>query len=301
MNKNYHVPVMLNEAIEGLKIKPTGIYVDLTFGGGGHAKSILSHLKKGKLIAFDKDEDAVKNLPNDNRIILINHDFVYMENFLTYLGLVPVDGILADLGISSYQIDTPERGFSYRNEAPLDMRMDTSSKLTAEMIINQYEKQDLQKILGLYGEVKNARELANIIDQERNIKPIHSTKDLASVVEKAAKGPDKIPKYLSQVFQALRIEVNNELASLSAILEQSAKLLKKHGRLVIITYHSLEDRLVKNFINSGNIEGDVKKDLMGNFFKPFKSITKKPIQSSEEEIKNNTRARSAKLRIAEKV
>ncbi len=294
----YHEPVLLNEVIEGLNIKKNGIYVDSTFGGGGHAKAILEKLDNGKVIAFDQDKDAMANIPDDERLLFFNHNFRFIKNFLMFHNLIPVDGLFADLGVSSYQFDHQERGFSTRFTGPLDMRMDKSAGKDAADIVNNYDEQKLVDVFRLYGELKNARNLAKTIIKERNNKSIESTDQLIEVLEQfAPRG--KRNKFFAQVFQALRIEVNEELDALKEFLEQSPGVLKPGGRLVIISYHSLEDRLVKNFMKSGNFEGVIEKDFYGNKLVPFKSI-KKLIIPSEIEIKRNNRARSAKLRIAEK-
>lgn len=296
----YHIPVMLNECIEGLNIKPDGIYVDVTFGGGGHSKKILEQLSnKGKLFAFDVDEDAKQNVPNDNRFTLIQANYRHLKRFLKLYGITHVNGILADFGISSHQIDEPSRGFATRFDAPLDMRMNTKEGISAKDIVNTYSAEQLQHILGFYGEVINAKTLANKIVELRNNKPIETTKDLVDVCKTVAKGIEV--KYLSQVFQAIRIEVNDELNAIKDFLQQSQEVLADKGRLVIMSYHSLEDRLTKNFMKNGVFEGEPTKDVFGNYEHHLKVITKKPIEASAEELKRNSRARSAKLRIAEKI
>ncbi len=298
---SYHEPVLLKECIEGLKINPDGIYVDVTFGGGGHSKKILESLSdKGKLVAFDQDITASKNLPNDSRIIFINQNFMYLQNSLRLHGIKQVNGILADLGVSSHQFDTGERGFSIRHEGPLDMRMNTKASLTASAVIKNYEGKDLSRIFRLYGEIENFRKLSDLIVSARNDQPIETTlqlKEIASTI--APKHAEH--KYLARVFQALRIEVNKEMEVLQEFLNQSLQVLKNKGRLVIMSYHSLEDRLVKDFMKTGNCEGKQDKDFFGNIFRPFELITKKPIVPNENEINTNNRARSAKLRIAEKI
>ncbi len=297
----YHLPVMLNECIQGLDIKKDGIYVDVTFGGGGHSKEILKHLgENGKLYAFDQDQDAVQNLPDDPRLVFINHNFRYIRQFLEYLKAVPVNGILADLGISSYQINTAEKGFAHRLNGDLDMRMDQNAKLKASDIINQYGERDLLKIFNQYGEIKNAYKLVQVIMEKRKVNPITTIEDFKTAISNCIPGKEE-SKYLSQVFQALRIEVNNEMKALEALLENVTDLLAPGGRFVVMSYHSLEDRMVKNFINTGNVEGELKKDLYGKTSLQMKAITKKPIIPSDEEIAENKRARSAKLRIAEKI
>jgi 16S rRNA (cytosine1402-N4)-methyltransferase len=295
---DYHIPVMLQECIRGLAIEPDGRYVDVTFGGGGHSREILARLKNGKLVAFDRDEDALKNAPADEKFALVNHDFIYMKNFLRYLNLLPVNGILADLGLSSHQVNVPERGFSFRFEGPLDMRMDKEMKKTAADIVNEYSPDKLQQVFSKYGEIRNSRTLAVEIVRIRSGNPFKSTAQLASVAENVMPRKEKRSKYLAQVFQALRIEVNGELEGLEKLLLQAADVLAPEGRLVVITYHSLEDRLVKNFINKGRFSGEAEKDIFGNIFKPFDAVNSNPITPSEEEIEQNPRARSAKLRIA---
>ena len=294
----YHEPVMLSECIEGLNIKPDSVIVDLTFGGGGHSREILKYLTTGKLIAFDQDEDAKANVIDDKRFVFVQHNFRFLSHFLKYHGIEKVDGILADLGISSHHIDSPERGFSFRFDGDLDMRMNQSAPLTASQIINTYSEESLCKLFNDYGEIKNARKLASVIVQNRKSQPIESTQQLAQctrfLVPKAIEN-----KYLAQMFQALRIEVNNELESLKEVLFQTAEVLNPSGRLVIMTYHSLEDRLVKNFIKSGNFDGKLEKDFYGNIQTPWKSINKGVTVPCDDELTSNNRSRSAKLRIAE--
>ena len=296
----YHEPVLLNESINGLAINSDGTYADLTFGGGGHSLEILKKLKKGKLYAFDQDKDAAVNNIDSDQFVLVEHNFKYLKNFLKYYKAFPVDGVLADLGVSSYQINNSDRGFAFRMDGELDMRMDQSSTLTAKHVVNKYSEADLHRIFGLYGEVKNAKTLANVIVHARVKNPIQTTEELIRIIDGCVNKP-KRNQYYAQVFQALRIEVNKELAALQEMLEQCIDVIKKGGRLVVISYHSLEDRMVKNFINKGNIEGKEDKDLYGNVLKPFNSISKKPIMASEEEILRNPRARSARLRIAERI
>jgi 16S rRNA (cytosine1402-N4)-methyltransferase len=295
----YHVPVLLRESIEGLKIKSDGMYVDATFGGGGHAKAILGKLTTGKLFAFDQDEEAAKNVMDDERVVFINQNFRHLKKMLRVQGVTQVDGILADLGVSSYQVDTAGRGFAHRLEGKLDMRMDVHAGKTAVEILNTYSAAQLQKIFSEFGEVRNAKTLAEKIVEARSGQPFETIDGFVKTIEPCIKGNPN--RYLSQVFQALRIEVNDELNALSDFLEQTKSVLKVGGRLVVISYHSLEDRIVKNFIRSGNAEGLDVKDDFGNKEIFFHSINKKPIGSSAEEIKTNPRARSAKLRIAEKV
>jgi 16S rRNA (cytosine1402-N4)-methyltransferase len=297
----YHTPVMLQECIEGLAIKPEGTYVDVTFGGGGHSREILKHLgKSGKLLAFDQDADAKQNLIEDDRFVFIDQNFRYMKNFCRMHNAVP-DGILADLGVSSYQFDQPDRGFSTRGfDAELDMRMDQQASLTAREVINSYSEAQLHRIFGVYGEIQNAKSLANTIATARLNTPIVTVADLKNAIaNRIPRGKEN--KYLAQVFQALRIEVNQELEALKDFLIQSAAVLVSGGRLVVMSYHSLEDRLVKSFIAKGKFSGEVEKDIYGNENKPFHAVSRGAITASELEISNNNRARSAKLRIAVKV
>jgi len=297
---DYHNPVMLQECIEGLNIKPDGVYVDVTFGGGGHSREILKHLgPKGRLLAFDQDADAQKNLPKDDRLTFIDQNFRYLKNNCRLQGAIPADGILADLGVSSHQFDQPERGFSIRFDADLDMRMDQAGVLTAKQVVNTYSEDQLHRIFGIYGEIKNAKTLAQTLVTMRLNNPIDTVDELKKAISKLIpKGKEN--KYLAQVFQALRIEVNQELEALKEFLEQTVDVLKTQGRLVVMSYHSLEDRLVKNFIAKGKFQGEVEKDFFGNQIKPLESITRKALVASDEEIKLNNRARSAKLRIAVK-
>ncbi|MBA3972022.1 MAG: 16S rRNA (cytosine(1402)-N(4))-methyltransferase RsmH [Bacteroidetes bacterium] len=295
----YHNPVLLKECIEGLNINPAGIYVDVTFGGGGHSREILKHLTTGKLYAFDQDDDAVKNKIEDERFVLIKQNFRYLKNFLKMYNALPIDGLLADLGVSSHQFDEAERGFSIRFNAKLDMRMDQNGKQTAADVLNTYSEEDLKRIFRLYGEVDNAGYLASIIFHNRKDKHIDTVNDLKVMITKCVK-KGKENQYYAQVFQALRIEVNKELDVLQELLIQSMEVLKPGGRLVVMSYHSLEDRLVKNIMRSGKFEGEVEKDFYGNQLTPFKQITRKPIVPSAKENEENSRARSAKLRIAEK-
>ena len=297
---DYHNPVMLQECIDGLNIKPDGIYVDVTFGGGGHSREILKYLgPKGRLIAFDQDSDAQNNLPKDDRLTFIDQNFRYLKNNCRLQGAIPADGILADLGVSSHQFDQPERGFSIRFDADLDMRMDQSGLLTAKQVVNTYSEEQLHRIFGIYGEIKNAKTLAQTLVTQRLNKSIDTVDELKKAISKLIpKGKEN--KYLAQVFQALRIEVNQELEALKEFLEQTVDVLKTQGRLVVMSYHSLEDRLVKNYIAKGKFQGELEKDFFGNPIKPLESITRKAIVASGDEIKLNNRARSAKLRIAEK-
>lgn len=293
----YHVPALLKESIDGLNIKPDGIYVDLTFGGGGHSKEILLRIKTGKLIAFDQDEDSEQNIIKDDKLIFIRSNFRFFYNFLKYYGFNQVDGIIADLGISSYHIDNPERGFSHRFDNELDMRMNKNSKLTAKTILNTYDKEKLKYIFKEYGEVDNAYKLADTIVNHRTEKEIVSSKDFRDAILGCTPKFNE-NKYLSKVFQALRIEVNDEIEVLKQMLLKTKDALKKDGRLVIITYNSLEDRLVKNFIKMGKFEGEIDKDFYGNTNAIFEQINKKPIVSDINELNENNRVRSAKLRIA---
>lgn len=298
----YHIPVMLSECLEGLNIKPDGIYVDVTFGGGGHSKAILENLENGKLFSFDQDDDAREMAEEikSEKFTFIQANFRYLKRYLKLHGVKQVDGILADLGISSHQIDVAERGFSTRFDAELDMRMDKNSSRTAKEIINEYSEADLHKIFGMYGEVKNARSLAAAIVLARSKSPILSIEDLKAILNKLAPRGREF-KYYAQVFQALRIEVNDEIKALEEMLAQSLEVLAPGGRIVVISYHSLEDRMVKNFFNMGKFHGEVEKDFFGNQLRPLRVITKKPVTPAETEIKVNNRARSAKLRIAEKI
>ncbi|MDR3350034.1 MAG: 16S rRNA (cytosine(1402)-N(4))-methyltransferase RsmH [Prevotellaceae bacterium] len=295
----YHTPVLLHESVDALCVKPGGTYVDATFGGGGHSREILNRLHKGRLIAFDRDADAVTNTVDNKSFTLIRNNFRYICNLLRYEGVTQVDGILADLGVSSYQFDTPERGFSFRFEAALDMRMNRDSALTAEKVVNTYSEQDLYYIFKMYGEVENAAKVTRFIIAHRNEQPIATVGALVEAVKPCTPRQAE-HKYLAKIFQALRMEVNAEMQALEQLLMQSLKLLKAQARLVVITYHSLEDRMVKNFMRAGNVEGNIEKDFYGKELTPFIVITKKAIIPTEAEIQANTRARSAKLRIAEK-
>jgi 16S rRNA (cytosine1402-N4)-methyltransferase len=294
----YHNPVLLKECMDGLNIHPEGIYVDVTFGGGGHSREILKHLTTGKLYAFDQDDDAVKNKITDERFVLIKQNFRYLKNFLKMYNALPIDGLLADLGVSSHQFDEAGRGFSTRFESRLDMRMDQNSKQTAADVLNNYTEEELKRIFKLYGEIENAGRLAHAVFHARKEKPLQTVSDLKNAIASCVKR-GRENQYHAQVFQALRIEVNKELEVLQELLLQSAEVLKPGGRLVVISYHSLEDRLVKNMMRSGKFEGEVEKDFYGNKLTPFELITRKPIVPSEEEIERNNRARSAKLRIAQ--
>ncbi len=293
----YHIPVLLEESVSSLVTNPNGIYADATFGGGGHTAAILSRLSgDGRVIAFDRDIDAINGALKDPRLTLIHNNFRFIENYARHEDVL-FDGILADLGVSSHQFDTAERGFSFRyEEAPLDMRMNQGAKLTAADVVNSYEADDLERILKLYGEVDGARNVARLITEAR---PIATTGDLDRAVAKVLpKGAEH--KVLAKIYQALRIEVNGEMRSLEKFLEGAARSLKPGGRLVVITYHSLEDRMVKNFIKTGNVEGTLRQDVFGRADTPLEAVNRKPILPAEEEIAQNTRARSAKLRIAER-
>ena len=297
----YHAPVMLREAVEGLAIKKDGVYVDATFGGGGHSREILKSLgENGRLVAFDQDSDAWKNKPDDGRLTDVHENFRYMRRFLKLHDYAEVDGILADLGVSSYQFDTGERGFSIRFDGPLDMRMDSRTELTAEQVLKTYSEQELHKMFEQFGEVRNARQLARHIAENRDKAPLNSIGSLKALLAQVMKGNPN--KYLAQVFQALRIEVNDELGALKDLLEQSVQCLKPGGRLAIITFHSLEDRIVKQYMKQGTW-GEVEKDVFGRVLTEpkLKPLTPKPIEPSETEIKENPRARSARLRIAERL
>ena len=290
---------MLEESLEGLNIKPGGIYIDVTYGGGGHSNAILSRLKGGKLYAFDQDEDAQKQVQTHENLVFTKANFQFVNQYMKLYRQGPVDGLLADLGISSHQIDEPGRGFSTRWNGPLDMRMNTSAEQSAADVVNNQTEAGLHRILGMYGELKNAKSLARAIVAARSKHTISTTEDLKKVAYPLApKGKEF--KYLAQVFQALRIEVNQEMLVLENLLKQCSELLKPGGRLVIISYHSLEDRMVKHFIQTGNMEGVLQKDLYGNIIRPFKPVTRKPLEASAEEIAANPRARSARLRIAER-
>lgn len=295
----YHNPVLLQQSVDQMVTNPSGIYVDVTFGGGGHSRYILEKLNAdGRLIAFDQDPDSAQNTPQDERFQFVPFNFCYLKKFLQYYQAYPVDGILADLGVSSYQFDTPDRGFSHRLEGTLDMRMNSTKGITAYQIINEYPVERLIGIFYQYGELSEARQLANQIDRHRE-KKIETTTELVEIVTPLLpRGKEN--KVLSQIFQALRIEVNNEIGVLKDFLNQTADALKPGGRLSVISYHSLEDRLVKNYMKSGNFEGNIEKDFFGNPLCPFNLITKKPQTPNAQEIEENSRARSAKLRVAEK-
>ena len=295
----YHNPVLLEECIKGLNIKPEGIYSDVTFGGGGHSRAILEQLSTGHLYAFDQDEDAAANVIDDERFTFIPQNFSYFKNFIQLYHNGPIDGVIADLGVSSHQFDTPEKGFSTRFDGRLDMRMSQANPIDAANIVNTYDLDALGRVLSLYGELPNARQIATDIVMARDAAPIETTLQLKEAVQgRLPRGREN--KVLAQVFQALRIEVNHEMEALTAFLGQCADVLKPGGRLVVLSYHSLEDRLVKNFTRTGNAEGKEEKDFFGNLLTPYIIINRKPIVPSEEEIAQNSRARSAKLRIAER-
>lgn len=297
----YHVPVLLDESVSALDIKSNGIYVDATFGGGGHSREILNRLgPDGRLISFDRDTDAIGNAPDDKRLILVHNNFRYVENFVRYNGYNGVDGILADLGVSSHQFDSGERGFSFRFDAPLDMRMNQKAQKNAAQIVNGYTQEDLTRIFKLYGEIDKPWRAAEFICKARAIAPIETTGQLSKAVEKMYNQQTE-HKFLAKLYQALRIEVNMEMQALEEFLKGALTILKSGGRLSVITYHSLEDRMVKNFMKTGNTEGEVKKDFYGKIESPFEIITRKPIVPTEEEISSNTRSRSAKLRVAAKI
>ena len=296
----YHEAVLLNESIAGLSIQPNGIYVDVTFGGGGHSKSILQKLENGKLFAFDQDTDAQQNSIDDERLVLITQNFRFIKNFLRLEGICEVDGILADLGVSSHQFDTAERGFSIRKDSDLDMRMNRNQELSAKIIVNDYNTNELSQIFRSFGELDNAYALAKSIVNYRKEKVISTTDDLKDAVKEHVP-PHKKNKILAKLFQAIRIEVNDEINSLKDMLSQSVELLKKGGRLSVISYHSLEDRLVKNLIKSGNFEGEIEKDFYGVTKLVLNSINRKPITATQEELDSNPRSRSAKLRVGQKV
>ena len=298
--KMYHNPVLLDESVKGLKIIPDGTYIDVTYGGGGHSKVILQKLgPKGRLIAFDQDRDAHKNKIDDNRLKLIESNFKYLNNHLNYLQISQVDGLLADFGISSYQIDTKIRGFSIRFDSKLDMRMDQSQKMDAQFIINKYDREKLENIFQNYGELRNYRKIVDLIVSERKNNKINTSGDLKRILEPLSISSEE-NKFLAKVFQAIRIEVNDEINIIKSLLVQSSRILKKGGRLVCISYHSLEDRLVKRFIQNGTFESDAISDIYGNKDLIFKKIGKL-ISPDKEEIRSNNRSRSAKLRVAEKI
>ena len=297
---SYHDPVLLKESIEALAVQRDGVYIDATFGGGGHSRLILERLgPEGHLLAFDQDEDALANLPDDDRFIFNHHNFRFLKRFLRLHGFLQVDGILADLGVSSHQLDTAERGFSNRFDAELDMRMNRQLERTAADVVNSYSAVGLQEVFSRYGELRNARTLAQQLVDARSARPLRTVGDLVGVAEKLIRGPRH--RYLAQLFQALRMEVNDELGALRELLEASLEMLKPGGRLVVIAYHSIEDRLVKQFLKTGNVDGEVQRDDYGNIFRPFRILTKKALTPPAAEIDRNPRARSARLRVGERI
>jgi 16S rRNA (cytosine1402-N4)-methyltransferase len=296
----YHIPALLNESIDGLNIRPDGIYVDVTFGGGGHSGAILSKLTSGRVVAFDQDEDAAVNSPDDDRFILLQQNFRFLENNLRFNGISSIDGLLADLGVSFHQFDKPERGFTFRQNAPLDMRMNKSGGVTAEYLIKTLDEESLADIFYNYGELTNSRRIARELVAARKIRPVTTVNDMLDAIGRLAPFRQE-HKFYAKVFQALRIAVNHEIDYLKEMLLQALSVLKPGGRLVVITYHSLEDRVVKNFMKTGNFAGEEKKDFFGNVETPFRLINKKGTAPGEDEIAENNRARSARLRIAEKV
>jgi len=297
----YHVPVLLEQSILGLNIQSAGTYVDVTFGGGGHSKEILKHLdKRGRLLSFDQDADAEKNIINDKRFTFVRSNFRYLQNFLRYYGVEQIDGLLADLGVSSHHFDESERGFSFRADGPLDMRMNKRAGLSATDVVNDYTEEKLANVFYLYGELKNSRKLANTICKAREVQKLDSINAFLEVI-KPLFNKEREKKELAKVFQSLRIEVNQEMEALKEMLQAATQVLKPHGRLVVITYHSLEDRMVKNLMKTGNVEGKADKDFYGRVNTPYALVNNKVIVPSEEEIERNPRSRSAKLRIAEKL
>ena len=296
----YHIPALLSESIDGLNIRPDGIYVDVTFGGGGHSMEILKRLKTGRLIAFDQDDDTKINVPDDAKVLFLEQNFRFLKNNLRFNNIESIDGLIADLGVSFHQFDEPERGFTFRQDAPLDMRMNKKGTVTAAQIINNNDERSLSEIFFRFGELENSRRIARAIVENRVIKPILSVKDFVNAIGTLAPYRQE-NKYYAKVFQALRIAVNHEIEYLKEMLEQALSVLRPGGRLVVITYHSLEDRLVKNFMKTGDFEGNEKKDFYGNILTPFRIINRKGTKPSEEEIEKNNRSRSARLRIAEKI
>ena len=298
--QTYHIPVLLKESIEGLNLKKGGIYVDVTFGGGGHSKEILRQMDKScRLFSFDQDEDAERNIVDDDRFTFVRSNFRYIKNFMKYHGVDKVDGILADLGVSSHHFDDSERGFSFRFDGKLDMRMNKRAGMTAADIVNNYDEERLANLFYLYGELKNSRKLASVLVKRRTVQPFDTIGDFLEVV-KPLYGRERGKKELAKVFQSLRIEVNQEMEALKEMLYSATEILKPGGRLSVITYHSLEDRMVKNIMKTGNVEGKMEQDFFGNVQTPFKLVNNKVIVPTDEEINSNPRSRSAKLRIAEK-
>ena len=298
--RTYHIPVLLMPSVDGMNIRPDGIYADMTFGGGGHSREILSRLGDGgRLLSFDQDEDAERNIVDNPHFTFVRSNFRYLKNFLRYHGIEQVDGILADLGVSSHHFDDSERGFSFRGDGPLDMRMNKRAGITAADVVNNYSEERLADIFYLYGELKNSRKIASALAKARAIQPINTIGEFLEVI-KPLFGREREKKELAKVFQALRIEVNHEMEALKEMLCATAEVLRPGGRLVVITYHSLEDRLVKNMMKTGNVEGKMEKDFYGNVETPFRLVNNKVIVPSDEEIAENPRSRSVKLRIAEK-
>ena len=298
--RTYHIPVLLMPSVDGMNIRPDGIYADMTFGGGGHSREILSRLGDGgRLLSFDQDEDAERNIVDNPHFTFVRSNFRYLKNFLRYHGIEQVDGILADLGVSSHHFDDSERGFSFRGDGPLDMRMNKRAGITAADVVNNYSEERLADIFYLYGELKNSRKIASVLAKARAVQPINTIGEFLEVI-KPLFGREREKKELAKVFQALRIEVNHEMEALKEMLCATAEVLRPGGRLVVITYHSLEDRLVKNMMKTGNVEGKMEKDFYGNVETPFRLVNNKVIVPSDEEIAENPRSRSAKLRIAEK-
>ncbi len=295
----YHIPVLLKQSVDGLNIDPEGIYVDVTFGGGGHAREILKRLKGGRLVGFDQDPDAAKNIPDDDRFLFVRQNFSYLRNNLKYLGIDKVDGLIADLGVSSYQFDSAERGFSFRMEGELDMRMNPDAEFSALKLIGTYSEKEMIRIFSEYGEIKNARTLSRLIVKQRELKHLHRIEEFVEAIKDCTPGYNEY-KYLAKVFQAIRIEVNKELRGLRILLEQTVDVIRGGGRLVVLTYHSLEDRMVKNFLKYGNFEKIMETDFYGNQNTPFKAVNRKVILPEASEIAENSRSRSAKLRIAER-
>jgi 16S rRNA (cytosine1402-N4)-methyltransferase len=296
----YHIPALLNESIDGLNIRPDGIYVDVTFGGGGHSMEILKRLKKGRLIAFDQDEDARQNIPADEKFLFLDQNFRFLKNNLCFNGISSIDGLLADLGVSFHQFDEAERGFTFRQDAPLDMRMNKYSRITAAHLLETLDEKSLSDIFYRFGELSNSRRIAKEIVNARIVKPLTSVNDMIDTIGNLAPFRQE-HKFYAKVFQALRIAVNHEIDYLKEMLEQALDVLNPGGRLVVITYHSLEDRIVKNFMKSGNFEGVENKDFYGNIETPFRIVNRKGTTPGDEEIAHNNRARSARLRIAEKI
>jgi len=296
----YHIPALLNESIDGLNIRPDGTYVDVTFGGGGHSKEILKRLTTGKLIVFDQDDDARLNAPSDSKFLFLNQNFRFLKNNLLFNNISSIDGLIADLGVSFHQFDEPERGFTFRQDALLDMRMNQSSQVTASHLLNTLDEDSLANLLFSYGELTNSRKIARDIVSARIIKTLETVNDITAAIGKLAPYRQE-HKFYAKVFQALRIAVNHEIDYLKEMLEQALSVMNSGGRLVVITYHSLEDRVVKNFMKAGNFEGEEKKDFYGNIETPFRIINKKGTTPGDEELAHNNRARSARLRIAEKI